>query len=175
VAIAPDDKIIPAGQAGGIGFKFDRLGPRVPAIIVSAYTPAQTRLHHIFEHTSVLSTVVNCLGLPKGTLGARQAQALDVGDALSLPIPRTDRPAIAKPQFSFFEDVAAEWHSMVHAKLLGAKQKPLSDLQRTALHGAALFTGAGDLHDRIAKIENELEADLLLVEQEAKLVKNKIL
>jgi hypothetical protein len=46
--------MIPKGHHG-----VDRLGPRVPAIIVSAYTPPQTRLHHIFEHTSVLSTVVN--------------------------------------------------------------------------------------------------------------------
>ena len=175
IAIAPDDKIIPAGQPGGIGFKFDRLGPRVPAIVVSAYTPPQTRLHHIFEHTSVLSTVVSCLGLPQGKLGARQVKALDIADALKLTTARDDRPPIAKPQFSILEDVAAEWHSIVHSKLLGAKQKPLSDLQRAALHGAALFTGAGDLHDRIAKIENELEADLLLVEHEARLVKNKIL
>jgi phospholipase C len=175
VAIAPDDKIIPDGQPGGISFKFDRLGPRVPAIVVSSYTPQQTRLHHIFEHTSVLSTVVSCLNLPQGKLGARQAKALDVGDALRLPTPRDDRPPIAIPHFSILEDVAGEWHSIVHGKLLAAKQKPLSDLQRTALHGAALFTGACDLHERIAKIENELEADLLLVEHEAKLVKNKIL
>jgi phospholipase C len=174
VAIAPD-RIIPAGQPGGIGFKFDRLGPRVPAIIVSAYTPPQTRLHSIFEHTSVLSTVVNCLGLPHEKLGVRQAKALDLGAALTLPEPRLDRPPIAKPQFSIFEDAGAEWHSIVHAKLLGAKQKPLTDPQRTALHGVANFTQAGDLHDRIAKIENELEADLLLAEHEAKLVKNKIL
>jgi ABC-type branched-subunit amino acid transport system ATPase component len=39
----------------------------------------------------------------------------------------------------------------------------------------ALFTQTDDLHNLIAKIENELEADLLLVEHEAKLVKNKIL
>jgi phospholipase C len=174
VAIAPDNKIIPAGQPGGAGFKFDRLGPRVPAIIISAYTPPQTRLHEVFEHTSVLSTVVNCLGLPKGQLGARQAKALDVGAALALSEPRNDRPPIARPAFSVLEDVEAEFHSIVHGKLLGAKQKPVSDLQRTVLHGAALFTQADGLHARIATIENELEADLLLVEHEAKLVKNKI-
>jgi phospholipase C len=174
VAIAPD-RVIPAGQPGGIGFKFDRLGPRVPAIVISAYTPPQTRIHHIFEHTSILSTVVNCLGLPHGKLGARQAKALDLGDALTLSNPRQDRPPIAKPTFSIIEDVSAEWHSIIHSKLLGAKQKPISDLQRTALHAVALFTQADDLHNRIAEIENELEADLFLVEQEAKLVKNKIL
>ena len=175
VAIAPDNKVIPAGQPGGSGFKFDRLGLRVPAIIVSAYTPAQTRVHQIFEHTSVLSTVVNCFGLPKGKLGARQAKALDVGTALTLPGPREDRPLVPKPEFSILEDVEAELHSILHAKLLGAKQKPFSDLQRTALHGAALFTQASNLHERIGMIENELDADLLVVEQEARLVKNKIL
>ena len=33
---------------------------------------------------------------------------------------------------------------------------------------------AADLHDRISKIKSQLEADLLLMEHEAKLVKNKI-
>lgn len=173
VAIAPD-RVIPTGEPGGIGFKFDRLGPRVPAIVVSAYTPPQTRLHRVFEHTSILSTVINRLGLPQGKLGARQPNAPDLGEAMPLANPRQDRPPIAKPTFSVIEDAAAEWHSIVHSKLLGAKQKPITDLQRTALHGVALLTQVDDLHNRIAKIENELEADLLLVEHEAKFVKNKI-
>ena len=175
VAIAPDNIIIPAGQPGGAGFKFDRLGPRVPAIVISAYTPAQTRLHEVFEHTSVLSTVVKCFGLPEGKLGARQAKALDVTAALSLSSPRSDGPTIVKPEFSILEDVEAEMHTIAHAKLLGAKQKPVSDLQRTALHGSALFIQAGQLHERIEKLQNELEADLLVIEREAKLVKNKFL
>ncbi len=94
---------------------------------------------------------------------------------MPLADPRQDRPPIAKPTFSIIEDVAAEWHSIVHSRLLGAKQKPITDLHRTALHGVALFTQADDLHNRIARIGNELEADVLLVELEAKLVKNKIL
>jgi phospholipase C len=175
VAIAPDEKIIPAGQTGGIGFKFDRLGPRVPAIIISAYTPPQTRLHHVFEHTSVLSTVVNCFALPKGELGARQAKALDVGAALTLSLPRSDRAPIAKPQFPILADVESELHAIVQSKLLVAQRKEISDLQRTALHGAALFTETPDLHDRIANIKNVLEADLLVADREAALVKKKIL
>ena len=173
VAIVPDGKIIPAGKPGGAGFKFDRLGPRVPAIIISAYTPPQTRLHQIFEHTSILSTVVNCFHLPEGKLGARQSKAQDVGDALPLRSPRNDRAPLAKPHFSLLEDVAAEWRSIVHSKFLGAKHNPITDLQRAALHGAALFTGSPDLHDRIANIETEMEADLLRAEQEAQLAKNK--
>jgi phospholipase C len=172
VALNPDNRIISKGQPGGAGFKFDRLGPRVPAIIVSAYTPPQKRLHQIFEHTSIPKTVVNCFSLPGDRLGDRLMNALDVGDALPLSAPRHDRPPIAKPHFSLLEDIGAEWHSIVHSKFLGGKQNPVSDLQRTALHGAALFTGRRDLHDRIANIENELEADLLRAEQEAQLVKH---
>jgi phospholipase C len=174
VAVNPDNVVIPKGQHGGAGFKFDRLGPRVPAIVISAYTPAQTRLHSVFEHTSILKTVVNCFGLPDDKLGRRQIKALDVGDALPLDTPRKDRAPISKPHFSIRDVIGAELHSIIHSKFLGSKQNPITDLQRVALHGAALFAGAPDLHDRIANIDNELEADLLRAEQEAKLVKNKI-
>jgi hypothetical protein len=44
-----------------------------------------------------------------------------------------------------------------------------------ALHAAALTTRADKRHERIDKLENELEADLLLVEHEAKWLKGKIL
>ena len=173
-AIAPDDKIIPPGAPGGTGFKFDRLGPRVPAIIVSAYTPEQTRLNDAFEHTSVLSTIVNCFDLPQGRLGARQQKAPDVSAALALENPRTDQPPIAKPRTSIVEDLEAEAHAIAHKRLFGAKAKPISDLQTTALHGAAQFTQAPGVHERILNIENELEADLLFMEHEAKLIGKKI-
>jgi phospholipase C len=177
VAINPDndDRVIAGDQPGGAGFKFDRLGPRVPAIIVSAYTPPQTRLHHIFEHTSILSTIVNCFTLPAGKLGKRQSNALDVGDALQLKTPRTDRPAIAEPHFSLLEDLGPKFHSVVHSIFSGSQLNPITDLQRAALHGAALFAGAPDLHAHIDKMENELEADLFRAQQEAGLVKSRIL
>jgi hypothetical protein len=175
VAINPGDKFIPVGQPGGADFRFDRLGPRVPAIIVSAYTTPQTRLHHVFEHTSVPSTVINCFCLPGGQLGKRQDMASDVGDALRLSKPHEDRPLIINPRFSVLEEAAAEWHSIVHGKLFRAGEKRLSDLQRFVLHGVALFTGADDLHARIPNIGSELEADLLLAEHEVRVIKNKIL
>jgi phospholipase C len=175
VAIAPDDKIIPADQPGGAGFRFDRLGPRVPAIVISAYTKAETRVNEVYEHTSVLSTVVNCFDLPKGQLGRRQEKALDVSAALNLEAARTDRPAIAKPQTSLWDDLKEEAHALAHGKLLGAEQKPISDLQRFALHGAAMFMQAEELHERIDGLNSELAADLFLMEHEAKLVKDKLL
>jgi hypothetical protein len=91
-------------------------------------------------------------------------KALDIGDALPLSAPRKDRAPIAKPHFSLGEELDAEFHSIIHSKFLGNKQNPITDLQRFALHGAALFAGAPELHDRIADIDNELEADLLRAE-----------
>ena len=176
VAIAPDKNVIDTSKPGVTGFKFDRLGPRVPAIVVSAYTKPQTRINSVFEHTSVLSTVVNCFDLPKGHLGLRQAAADDVSGALTLTSARNDRPAIPKPETSKLEELKEEIHSILHSQLfLGAKQKPVSDLQRTALHGAAQFMQDDELHERIDKLPNEFGADLLLMEHEAKLVKDKLL
>lgn len=177
VAISPDDKVIPPDQPGGSGFKFDRLGPRVPAIAISAYTAPQTRIHDVHEHTSILSTVINCFNLPKQQLGKRQAIASDIRAALNLQQPRTDNPVIPKPKTSLLEDLSAEAHSIAHhvahSRLFGAKQKPVSDLQKHVLHAAALMTKADDLHGRISQLEDELQADLLLIEHEAKWVRNK--
>ena len=173
VAVNPDQSI-PKGQHGFSNFNFDLLGPRVPAIIISAYTPPQTRLHDVFEHTSVLSTIVNCFDLPKNRLGKRQPNALDLSGALTLAAPRTDNVALEKPHFSLIDDARSELHLLAHSGLLGAKHKPCSDLQKHALHGVALLTEKPELHDGIDKIKSELEAHYLFMEQEAELVKNKV-
>lgn len=175
IAIAPDKRIIPAGQPGGIGFKFDRLGPRVPAIAISAYTPPQTRLHTVFEHTSVLSTVVNCFTLPKDQLGDRAAIAADLSSAIRLDAPRSDKPEIAKPQLHFMDDVKAEINAIGHSRFLRPAAKPVSELQQFVLHAIAQMTESQKLHEQADTVKNELEADLLLMEEEAKLVKNKFL
>ena len=171
VAINPDGIVIPKGEHGGIGFSFDRLGPRVPAIVVSAYTPSQTRLHHIFEHTSVLSTVVNCFDLPRGQLGARQAKARDLADAVTLSAPRIDAPKVAAPKFSWVDELKARVRSLLYADRRRGAETSLSCLQRAALHGVALFMETPELHDRIKNLNSEHEADLLLAEHEAKLLK----
>ena len=94
---------------------------------------------------------------------------------MPLRSPRTDRLAIVQPQFSWREDVAAEWHTIFHGKLFRAGEKRLTDLQKTALHGVALFTGRDELHGRISDIKSELEADLLIAAHEARVVRGKFL
>ncbi len=96
-AAAPPDPGAPAGQ---YGFRFDRLGVRVPAILVSPWIDAGTVFRPrdadgalaSLDHTSWLASVERRFGL--APLTARDAAAADVAGALTRTEPRRDRPAI---------------------------------------------------------------------------------
>jgi phospholipase C len=174
-AISPDGTVIPPDQEGGSGFRFNRLGVRVPAIIVSAYTPAQTIINQTFDHTSLLSTVVSCFDLPAGQLGLRQAAAPDVSSALTLSTPRADFPAVPQPSTSILKNLQSEASGVFHAALLDVQQKPLNSLQQTILKGAAKRLGILDAQqNRLGSIETVLQADAFLMEHEAELLAKKI-
>lgn len=167
-AISPDNAVIPAGAPGGTGFAFDRLGVRVPAIVVSAYTPQGTVLNTTFDHTSALSTVVNRFGLPKGKLGKRQERAPDVSEALTLPEPRQDRPAI--PLSGAGEFGVARRAEALGTAIVHANAKPISDLQKRILVGAAKRLGLSTAdQEKIAATNTALGADVELVKLEAQL------
>jgi phospholipase C len=167
---SPDGIVIPPTQPGGSGFQFDRLGVRVPAIVVSAYTPQQAVINEVFEHTTVLSTVVNRFGLPQNRLGARQASAPDLGAALTLPQPRADKPPIPKPPAKTF----AAGLKLDAARLT---PKPLTDLQRTILEGAAYRLAkeniAPDAAAELTQAQTTLEADAALAKHEVTLLRSK--
>lgn len=169
-AISPDGVVIAPDQPGGTGFKFDRLGVRVPALVISAYTPPGTILNTVFDHTSALSTVVKALEvpIPAGRLGKRQSAAADVSAALSLQVARSDRPPILQP-------VAANITVVQRAEALGttlvqARSKPLSSLQRRILIGSAKRLGISEqAKQEIASAQTALEADSLLMKFEAQM------
>ena len=167
-AISPDGVVVLPNNPGGTGFQFDRLGVRVPAIIVSAYTKPGTILNATLDHTSALSTVVNAFGLPPGRLGKRQAAAADVSEALNLSIPRSDRPPIlqpAAPEITVVQRVEALGTTLVHAQ-----SKPLSDLQKRILVGAAKRLGiSAQAQQEIAVARTAVEADALLLKYEAQM------
>jgi phospholipase C len=163
-AVSPDGIVIPQSQSGGSGFNFDRLGVRVPAIVVSAYTQARTVVNTAFDHTSALSTIVNCLGLPTGRLGKRQGLAPDISEALNLNSARQDFPEIPKP---------AGWDPSLEARmakspqmLLHSKNKPLNDLQKKILIGAARRLSATSVGEA-AELTTHLQADSYLMKREA--------
>jgi phospholipase C len=88
-ATPPDD------SAGEYSFDFTRFGPRVPAVLVSPLIAAGTVFRvpdgaTPLDHTSILKTIEARWNLP--ALTARDAAAVDIGDVLTLTVPRTDDP-----------------------------------------------------------------------------------
>ncbi|MGE5560146.1 MAG: alkaline phosphatase family protein [Chloroflexota bacterium] len=110
----------PAAPPGQFGFRFDRLGLRVPTVLVSPYIEPGTvfRADRPLDHTSIIKTVTRRFGLPD--LTARDAAAADLGGALTLSRPRTDRPLIPQP-------------GRVLRTASTADGRAPSDLQRTVL------------------------------------------
>jgi phospholipase C len=68
-AVPPD-----ASRAQPSGFAFDRLGVRVPAILVSPWVAAGRVDHTVYDHTAVPATIKKMFGLPR-FLTARDAAA----------------------------------------------------------------------------------------------------
>lgn len=79
-------------------FAFDRLGVRVPAVVVSPFIPAGTIDHSVYDHTSILKTTDKLLQL-NGMLDltARVRAADDFCKTLSLSTPRPDIPQCPSP------------------------------------------------------------------------------
>lgn len=80
-ATPPDDS-----GAGEMGFTFDRLGCRVPAIAISAYTRAGTVINEQMHHGSVIKTMARRHGL--APLTERDESANDIYSVLNLDAPR---------------------------------------------------------------------------------------
>jgi phospholipase C len=81
-------------------FAFDRLGARVPTIIVSPYVQQKTVFRSTgsvpYDHTSVIATTLNWLGRADlvAAFGDRAAAAPTFEGALTLDQPRTDETAL---------------------------------------------------------------------------------
>ncbi|GAA1057058.1 hypothetical protein GCM10017608_09260 [Agromyces luteolus] len=72
--------------AGEMGFTFDRLGCRVPAIAISAYTAEGTVIHDPMHHGSVIATLCAAHGLDP--LTDRDDGAPTIRNAVTLDAPR---------------------------------------------------------------------------------------
>ena len=71
---------------GEMGFTFDRLGVRVPTIVVSAYTAPGTVIHDEMHHGSVINTLCRQHGLAPLTL--RDQSANPIFNSINLTDPR---------------------------------------------------------------------------------------
>lgn len=73
-------------------FDFNRLGLRVPTVLVSPWVPSGSVLGSPLQHTSILATLRDLYGI--GTLTQRDAQAASFASALSLSSARQDTPTL---------------------------------------------------------------------------------
>jgi phospholipase C len=76
-------------------FKFDQLGVRVPALIISPYIPRGVIDHTLYDHTAMLATVERLFGM--GNLTNRDKAANDLLGLLTLTNPRSDCPTALPP------------------------------------------------------------------------------
>ena len=112
----------------------------MPAVLISPLIPAGTVFRvpagsTPLDHTSVLKTIETRWGLP--ALTARDGAAPDVGDALTLTVPRTDDPlaGMTAPASSGSNPAAGEVShiQMIHAELTSELPVPLSQLRTAPL------------------------------------------
>ncbi len=86
----PPDDIQPIRNAKDVFGKFDRLGVRVPMIVVSPYVKKHYVSHQIYDHASILRFIQARFDLP--ALTARDANALPPVDMFDF-----EHPTFAKP------------------------------------------------------------------------------
>lgn len=90
---APGDRPLNAHKAKyPHAFDFKRLGPRVPAVIVSPWIDAGTVDPTLYDHTSLLKTLEQRFGL--APLTRRDADANGFGRVFNRSEPRTDIPEL---------------------------------------------------------------------------------
>jgi phospholipase C len=82
------------GQVSSEGFNFDRLGVRVPAVVVSPYVEAGIRDSTPYDHSSVCKTLERLFGLPPLTERDRAASPIGgvCGSRTPRPWPAIDNP-----------------------------------------------------------------------------------
>lgn len=133
----------PAGQNG---FKFNRLGVRVPSIVVSPYiekgTIARPAAYHPYEHTSVIRTIQECFDL-QGHLTQRDANSVSLSGILNRDTARTDAEPIKAPSIN------------------ATKNTELNDLHRIMTATLAQYAG------------KEIPSDDVLIEEMGKMYQEK--
>jgi phospholipase C len=90
-ACMPDGFVAQPAQTGtGKPFLFDRLGVRVPAVLISPWIPKSTVENRVFEHASIPNTVTAVFAPNHEPRSPREKGAATFQDLLTLAAPRSD-------------------------------------------------------------------------------------
>jgi phospholipase C len=167
----------PAGTTGeSHGFKFDHLGPRVPAIIVSPWTAKGVIEHRLLEHCSIVRTVCDLFGVPFIRDGRDLRKICGVGHLAGLASRRMDTPArlpavvksklkSAAPRGGRLRDPDRDGPIIADPDLMLAKtlrSAALSDIELTP-------NRRNDIYARVTRIRTKEQAARYVEEVERKL------
>jgi phospholipase C len=142
-AVEPGDRF--EAGANKHGFRFDQLGVRVPALVVSPLVERGVIDHTVYDHTSLLATVEHLYGLEP--LTARDAAAARFDHLLAAPSARGDAPLrLPDPAVSGVRDCEGETWEQRLAGDLEHMPDHLSNDVETALIGFLHVAVARDLH-----------------------------
>jgi phospholipase C len=154
-ATPPGDAVQPGTSRHG--FRFDQLGVRVPALVVSPHTPRGLIDHTVYDHSSLLATVERLWGLP--ALTARDASAARFDHLFALPEPRDDAPiALPAPASSGAPDCEDTLLHRLAGELLELPSELSAELSgplESTLVGFLQVAVARDLH-LAAAVERDL-------------------
>jgi len=138
-AVSPD-----ASRAQPSGFAFDRLGVRVPAVLVSPWVAAGRVDHTVYDHTSVPATIKKMFGLPR-FLTARDAAANTfdrnfLADARSVPLTNLRRLVPAATPASAGGVLSAYQRSLLAlAQALGNPPRSAAGADEATRHAQAFL------------------------------------
>jgi phospholipase C len=144
----------PSPTYGYNGFDFSQLGVRVPAIVVSPYTPAGLIDHAVHEHSSVPATLEKLFGLQP--LTGRDRASIPLLAMFPLAAPRPDAPSVLpNPVDSGLPDCEGSLEEKLAASL--ASPGHLATRVDDALVGFVQVAIARQLH-LAAKVAGDLES-----------------
>lgn len=138
--VSPPAAVPPGRRPGSMGFRFDRLGVRVPTVLISPFIEPGTVTNTLFDHTSIIKTVTNRWGLQ--SLTERDRWATDLSQVLRRETPRQDTPALNPRPYA---------PSGAHGN------EPLNDYQKAVLMLVAGFEG-------LTRIKADWELDRKLID-----------
>jgi phospholipase C len=93
--VAPPPAHATGSKGRATGFMFDQLGPRVPAVIVSPLIPKNLIDHRVYEHSSVISTLIKLFNLEP--LTPRTSSSSDFKHLVRLEVPRETPMTLPDP------------------------------------------------------------------------------
>ena len=132
-----------------IAFDFDRLGFRVPAVVVSPLIPRMTIDSRVHDHTAILALVEKRFGLPHLTERDKWAGENDLSTLFSLTQARTDTPVKVMPAASS----EVQFHAQA-ASLNDLQVELVESAESLVEHDAAL----AQLRQRAITERNQIDA-----------------